>query len=151
MQRTTQRHMLGILGRLPAGAEPLDVIVESLVIVASELNQDPLVRSISDQTDDRTVATMLANNAELHRLVEAWMAGIIDTDAGKTLRPGLEAKDLALVLIATSMSLLLGVIPGSDDPETVRRYLNVFFIPAVAAQFPAAHPVFIADEHHPPN
>ncbi len=146
MQRTTQRHMHGILDRLPAEAEPLAIIVESLVIVASELNRDPLVRSISDQTDERTVATMLANNAELHRLVEAWMTTIIDTDAGKTLRPGLEAKDLALFLIATSMSLLLGVIPGSDDPATVRRYLNVFFVPAVAAKFPAAHPVFIADE-----
>jgi AcrR family transcriptional regulator len=146
MQRTTQRHVSGILSQLPDGAEPLDIIVESLVIVATELNRDPLVRSISDQTDERTVATMLANNAELHRLVEAWMAGIIETDGGKTLRPGLHPKDLALFLIATSMSLLLGVIPGAEDPQTARRYVDVFFLPAVAARFPSPYRVFTTDE-----
>ncbi|MGJ6126833.1 helix-turn-helix domain-containing protein [Mycolicibacterium sp. Y3] len=146
IQRTTRRHMLGILDRLPKDAKPLDVITESLVIVASELNRDPLVRSISDQTDERTVAMMLANNAELHRLVETWMSAMVEADAGKTLRPGLRAKDLGLFLIATSMSLLLGVIPGSEDPATTRRYLDVFFLPAVAAQFPPASPVFTAGE-----
>lgn len=146
MQRTTRRHMRGIRDRLLEGSRPLDMIVESLVIVATELNRDPLVRSISDHTDERTVATMLARNPELHRLVAAWMANIIETDEGRTLRPGLRAKDLALFLIATSMSLLLGVVPGSDDPETARRYINVFFLPAVAAQFPPAHPVFTADD-----
>ncbi|MHA3024145.1 TetR/AcrR family transcriptional regulator [Mycobacterium sp. BMJ-28] len=146
IQRTTQRHMMGILDRVPADAEPLDVIVESMVIVATELNRDPLVHSISDPTGERTVATMLANNPELHRLTEAWAAALVETDAGRTLRPGLRAKDLARFLIATSMSLLLGVIPGSEDPETARRYLRVFFLPAVAAKFPAASPVFTADE-----
>ncbi len=89
---------------------------------------------------------MLANNAELHRLVETWMSAMVEADAGATLRPGLRAKDLALFLIATSMSLLLGVIPGSEDPATTRRYLDVFFLPAVAVQFPPASPVFTAGE-----
>jgi AcrR family transcriptional regulator len=146
MRRTTQRHMVGILDRLPADAEPLDIIVESLVIVASELNQDPLVRSISDQSDDRTVANMLANHAELHRMVEEWTAAIVESDGGRSLRPGLRAKDLARFLIATSMSLLLGVVPGAEDPETARRYIEVFFLPAVAARFPPAVPVFTGDE-----
>ncbi|TDZ53171.1 hypothetical protein CCUG63697_00325 [Mycobacteroides franklinii] len=146
MQRTTARHMAGILDRLPADAEPLDIIVESLVIVASELNRDPLVRSISDQADDRTVANMLANHAELHRMVEAWTAAIVESDGGGSLRPGLRGKDLARFVIATSMSLLLGIVPGSEDPETARRYIEVFFLPAVAARFPPARPVFTDDE-----
>lgn len=146
MRRTTQRHMVGILYRLPADAEPLDIMVESLVIVATELNQDPLVRSISDQADDRIVANMLANHAELHRMVEAWMATVVESDAGGSLRPGLRSKDLARFLIATSMSLLLGVVPGSEDPETTRRYIEVFFLPAVSARFPPARPVFTDDE-----
>lgn len=144
--RTTRRHMLGILARLPDGAEPLDIIVESLVIVASELHRDPLIRAISDQTDDRTVANTLAGHAELHRVVEGWTAGIVEADGGKSLRPGLRAKDLARFLIATSMTLLLGVIPGSEDPDTARRYIRVFFLPAVAAHFPPAVPVFTDDD-----
>lgn len=146
MQRTTQRHMLGILSRLPEDAAPLDTIVESLVIVASELNRDPLVRAISDPADERTVAVMLANNSELHRIVESWMSAYLRADEGKTLRPGLRSKDLARFLIATAMSLLLGVVPGADDPETVRRYLTVFFLPAIAAQSRAASPVFTSDD-----
>lgn len=147
LQRTTQAHMLGIRGRLPDDASPLDMVTESMVIVASELIKDPLVRAISDQTDDRTVATMLANNAALHHLVETSMAMMIAGDVGKTLRPGLEAKDLARFIIATSMSLLLGVVPGSEDPDTTRRYIAVFVLPAIAAEVAPATPVFTSDEN----
>lgn len=147
LQRTTQVHMLGILDRLPDGASPLDMITESMVIVASELIKDPLVRSISDQTDERTVAAMLANNAALHHLVETSMAMLIASDVQKTLRPGLEAKDLARFVIATSMSLLLGIIPGSEHPDTARRYIAVFVLPAITAQVAPATPVFTSDEN----
>jgi hypothetical protein len=39
------------------------------------------------------------------------------------------------------MSMLLGVIPGTEDPETARRYIDVFVLPAVVAPSQAARGV----------
>ncbi|WP_319458114.1 MULTISPECIES: hypothetical protein [unclassified Mycobacterium] len=45
-------------------------------------------------------------------------------------------------LIGTSMSMLLGVIPGTEDPEVARRYLEVFVLPALVADPPPPRDVF---------
>ncbi len=44
VQRTTTRHMMGILERLPAGADLLGILTESMVIVSAELIRDPCCR-----------------------------------------------------------------------------------------------------------
>jgi hypothetical protein len=49
---------------------------------------------------------------------------------------------LAQFFISTSISMLLGVIPGTEDPETVRRYIDVFVLPAVVAHPPHPRAVF---------
>jgi len=142
IQRTTQRHMAGILDRLPADAESLDILIESMVIVATELIDDPLLRTISDESDDGTVGRMLANNAPLVEMVEPVMADMLSSDNGNRFRPGLRPKDLAQFFISTSISMLLGVIPGTEDSETTRRYIDVFVLPAIVTRPPKPRAVF---------
>lgn len=140
IQRTTQRHMKRIRERQPSNADPIDLLLEAMVIVATELVHDPLLKTISDQTDDRTVAYMLAGNPALMRMVEdsisAMMAG------PNRFRSGLRAKDLAQFLIGTSMSMLLGVVPGIEDPRIARDYVDVFVLPAIVADPPKPRRVF---------
>jgi AcrR family transcriptional regulator len=145
VQRTTQRHMARILERHPPGADPISVLVDSMVIVATELVDDPLIKNISDQTDERTVAHMLAHDAGLTQLVEVGIDATLTQDGGARFRPGIRPKDLAQFLIGTSMSMLLGVIPGTEDPEVARRYLEVFMLPALVADPPPPRAVFRDD------
>ena len=142
IQRTTQRHMAGILGRLPADAGPLDMLMESMVIVATELIHDPLLETISDQTDEGTVGHMLANNTALVQMVEPVMEQMLAADDANQFRRELRARDLAQFFISTSISMLLGVIPGTADPDVVRRYIDVFVLPAVLAHPPQPRAVF---------
>jgi AcrR family transcriptional regulator len=142
IQRTTQRHMTGILDRLSADAGPLDILIESMVIVATELVHDPLLKTISDESDEGTVGRMLANNTALVQMVEPVMAEMLSSKGGNQFRRDLRPKDLAQFFISTSISMLLGVIPGTEDPQTVRRYIDVFVLPAIVARPPKARAVF---------
>ena len=142
IQRVTQRHMAGILTRLPEDADPLSILVESMVIVATELIHDPLLKTISEQSEEGTVGHMLANNAALVQMVEPVIAEMLASDDGNQFRRDLRSKDLAQFFISTSISMLLGVIPGTEDPETVRRYIDVFVLPAVVAHPPHPRAVF---------
>jgi AcrR family transcriptional regulator len=142
VQRITQRHMARILDRLPQDAGPVGILVESMVIVATELIDDPLLKTISDQTDERTVAHMLANDPGLAQTVETVMDDLMRGDDGAQFRRGIRPKDLAQFLIATNISMLLGVIPGIEDPETARRYIDVFVLPALVTHPPPPRAVF---------
>lgn len=142
IQRVTLRHMAGILDRLPSDAGPLDVLVESTVIVATELVHDPLLKTIGDQSEEGNVGHMLANNAALVQLVEPVIEEMLASDRGDQFRRDLRPKDLAQFFISTSISMLLGVIPGTEDPDTVRRYIDVFVLPAIVAHPPHPRPVF---------
>jgi AcrR family transcriptional regulator len=142
IQRKTQRHIAGIFERLPENAGPLDILVDSMVIVATELIHDPLLKTISDQSDERNVGYMLANNTALVQMVEPVMEEMLASDGGDQFRRDLRPKDLAQFFISTSISMLLGVIPGTDDPETVRSYIDVFVLPAVVAHPPHPRAVF---------
>jgi AcrR family transcriptional regulator len=142
IQRITQRHMAGILDRLSPDAGPLGILVESMVIVATELIHDPLLKTISDESEEGTVGRMLANNSALVQMVEPVMAEMLSSDGGNQFRQGLRSKDLAQFFISTSISLLLGVIPGTEDPAAVRRYIDVFVLPAVVAHPPQPRAVF---------
>ncbi len=141
VQRTTQRHMSSILGRVPADAGPVDLLVESLVIVSTELPRDPLLATISDQTADGTLASLIANDPGLTGLVEATVAEMISADAQR-FRPGLRPHDLGRFIIATAMSMLTGIVPGLDDPGVARRYVETFILPAFVARPPDPSSVF---------
>jgi hypothetical protein len=134
--------MTGILDRLSPNAGPLDILIESMVIVATELVHDPLLRTISDESDEGTVGRMLANNSALVQMVEPVMAEMLSSDGGRHFRRDLRPKDLAQYFISTSISMLLGVIPGTEDAQTVRRYIDVFVLPAIVAHPPKPRAVF---------
>lgn len=146
VQRTTERHMTAILQRLPSGASLIDILAESMVIVSTELVRDPLLQTISDSTGENTIAHMLANNAPLLQMVETSMAASIEAAGPSVFRPGLRPVDLSRFFVATSISMLLGLVPGVDDPDTARRYVEVFVIPAIAANPGPARAVFDVED-----
>ncbi|CPW64336.1 Probable transcriptional regulator%2C TetR family [Mycobacteroides abscessus] len=46
-------------------------------------------------------------------------------------------------VLSVALSLLLGLIPGTDNPEQVRRYVRVFVLPTLLADPPQPEAVFI--------
>ena len=110
-------------------------------ITQSELVEDPLLQSMSEQASDDAVVVLIADDPALTQLVEATIAGIIATDAD-VFRPGLQPYDVAQFIIATALSLLLQTVPGTNDPDVARRYLETFILPAIVADPPPATRVF---------
>ncbi|MCV7064746.1 helix-turn-helix transcriptional regulator [Mycolicibacterium farcinogenes] len=140
VQRTTQRHMASILSRIPAGAGPVDLLVESLVIVASELVSDPLLNTIADQTGDGTIASLIANDSGLTELVKSTVETVVAD--GTPFRPGLHPNDLAQFIIATALSFLMKTVPGVTDPAVARSYIETFILPAILPESPPPRRVF---------
>lgn len=140
--RKTRKHQTDIVHRLPEHAGLAELLVEGLVIVATELIHDPLLQTLSQQTDEGTVAHLVARAAQLPELVDQLFEAMADGDAEPVFRPGLRPGDVGQFLVTTSLSMLLGVIPGLDDPETARRYVQTFVLPAILADPPAPREVF---------
>ncbi|WP_293020228.1 TetR/AcrR family transcriptional regulator [Mycolicibacterium sp.] len=142
VQRTTQRHMLAMLQQVAADATPVDLLIDSLVIVATQLVHDPLLQTIAAQTPDGAVATLIANDGSLNRTVQSMVEGMLANGTAGQFRPGLHPHDLAQFLISTALSLLLDVVPGSSDPTVARNYLETFVLPAIVDSPPPATRVF---------
>lgn len=140
--RKTRTHQVEITARLPENACLADILVESLVIVATELVNDPLLQTLSEQTDDGSVAHLVANAASLPDLVEQLVGEMGANDSGQLLRPGIDARDAAQFIVTTSLTMLLGVIPDIQNPDTARRYIQTFVLPAILADPPAPRKVF---------
>ena len=143
--RKTRLHQEEIGRRFAENAGLADILVESLVIVACELVYDPLLQTLSEQTDEGTVAHLVANDPELPRLVQTLVEAMQNgTDSGDSaqLRPGLRPGDVGQFIIATALAMLLGVIPDIDRPQTARRYVETFVLPAILAEPPAPRAVF---------
>lgn len=142
--RVAGRKIAEITARLnTAPLEPGTLVTESLVIVATEVAQDPLLRVISEHTDEGNVAALIARSATLGEL----LAGLYEMgfrQAGLQLRAGLRSGDAARFVLSTALGLLLGLIPGVNDADQVRRYVRVFVLPALLADPPPAGPVFTA-------
>ncbi|WP_235683007.1 TetR/AcrR family transcriptional regulator [Mycolicibacterium alvei] len=141
VQRTTQRHMGSILPRIPDGAGPIALLVESLVIVATELVSDPLLNTIADQTPEGTIASLIAGDSDLTELVTTTIEGIIAEDAGQ-FRSGLDPHDLAQFIIATALGFLVRAVPGITEPDAARRYIETFVLPAIVKKPPPPCRVF---------
>ncbi|OBK35651.1 TetR family transcriptional regulator [Mycobacterium sp. 1245111.1] len=142
IQRTTQRHMATILQRHDEAASPVDMIVDALVIVATELAQDPLLKTISDASDEGTIAQMLARSATVAQLAEPAIEAVLREDDGKDFRNDIDAHDVTQYLITTALSLLLGIIPGTENVDVARRYIEAFILPAIVKDPPKPRPVF---------
>ncbi|MFZ3269425.1 MAG: TetR/AcrR family transcriptional regulator [Mycobacterium sp.] len=141
IHRTTQRHIVRLLER-HQGAGLVDMIVETLVIVATKLAHDPLLKTITDAADEGTVAQMLANSSTVTGLAEPLIEAMLREDAGQHFRPGIHSQDLTQFLIATALSLLLGIIPDSENADVARHYIEVFVLPAIIKDPPQPRTVF---------
>ncbi|WP_445170900.1 TetR/AcrR family transcriptional regulator [Mycolicibacterium sp. Dal123E01] len=142
MQRTARRYIARILDRLPDGVDLIAIVVESMIIVASELVHDPLLKIVSEQFENQTVAQMVANDSALTQTVKTVAEEMMKGDAGKTFRPNIPPADVAQFLISTAISMLSGNIPGIEDPDTARRYIEVFVLPALVPNPPLPQAVF---------
>jgi AcrR family transcriptional regulator len=143
VQRSTLRQMSLMLARLPADISPLDLMVEGLVIAASELVHDPVIKTMADQSDEGSVADFMANDTALTHIVEQVITGVLDADRDR-IRPGLHLRDVAQFLISTAMAMLLNMIPGTYDAQTARRYIQTFVLPAIVIDPPMPQQVFAA-------
>ncbi|MCT7361499.1 TetR family transcriptional regulator [Mycolicibacterium llatzerense] len=142
VQRTTERHMLAMLQQMAADATPVDLLVDSLVIVATQLVRDPLLRTIAAQTPDGTVVALIANDGSLTQTVQSMVEGMLADTTTTQFRAGLHPHDLAQFIISTALSLLLDVVPGSSDPTVAKRYLETFVLPAIVDKPPPVTRVF---------
>ncbi|MCV7368954.1 TetR family transcriptional regulator [Mycolicibacterium duvalii] len=142
VHRKTRRHQADMLARLPVDGTLADLLVESMVLVATELIHDPLLQTLSENTDEGTVAHLVANDPALPELVEQLVTALHDDAAAAQLRAGMRPGDVGQFLITTALTMLLGIIPGSDTPDTARRYLQTFVLPAILADPPPPRPVF---------
>jgi AcrR family transcriptional regulator len=140
--RVAARKMAAIATRLETTTDPGELVTESLVIVATEVGRDPLLRVISEHTDEGNVAAMIARSATLSEV----LAGQFEMgfgQAGDTLRAGLRPGDAARFVLSVALGLLLGLIPGVGDADQVRRYARTFVLPALLADPPPPGPVFV--------
>lgn len=127
---------------LETTTDPGELVTESLVIVATDVGE-PLPRAISEHTDEGNVAAMIARSATLSEV----LAGQFEKgfhQAGDKLRAGLRPGDAARFVLSVALGLLLGLVPGADHAEQVRRYVQVFVLPALVADPSPAGPVFTA-------
>jgi len=141
VRRRTEVHQAAIMQRLPENADIATLLVESLVIVSTELIHDPLLSTMSEQTDDGTIAHLIATATAVPAQIEQLVAAVAGHHHD-VFRAGLPPADVATFLMTTALTLLLGVIPGADNPDTARRYLQTFVLPAILASPPDPTPVF---------
>ena len=146
VHRTTQRHIAEMLQRIPPDIGMVELLVESMVVVASQLVHDPLLSTIATHTPDGSVASLIAHDGGLTELVEPMIAGMLAHDTASTFRPGLRARDLTQFFISTALSMLLGVVTDSSDAAVARRYIETFVLQAIVAQPPAPTAVFLIGE-----
>ncbi len=113
------------------------MIVDSLVIVATELTHDPLLKTISEAADEGTVAQMLANSTTVTRLAEPRIEAMLREDAGHHFRRGIHPQDLTQFLIATALSLLLGIVPDSENADVASITLRSSSFPPSSETHPS--------------
>ncbi|MDG4668020.1 TetR/AcrR family transcriptional regulator [Mycobacterium sp. 236(2023)] len=141
VERATHRHLGGILDRLPPGAGVHDMLTESLVIVATELSRDPILRTVSQESEDGSVAHAVAASGGLAAVVESAVGAVMKSDDGGAFRPGLCTRDVTQFLITTCVGFLLGLNPDLVDAGAARRYVHTFVLPALLVEHPAPQKV----------
>lgn len=82
------------------------------------------------------MATLIANAPRPRDLLISLLTGTVGS------RPGLVPSDAARYLLFVALGLLLGLIPGADDPDQVKRYVRTFVLPALLNNPPPAEPDF---------
>jgi AcrR family transcriptional regulator len=141
LKRGTIRQMAEMLARLGPEPDLATLVVEANVVVATELVRDPLFAVFAERTDTGNVAQLLVNAQQYTDFLEPLFDQMVKADKA-FLRKGIRSSDAAKFLVGTAMAFLLGVVPGADDPDQVRRYVTAFILPAIMASPPEPGPVF---------
>jgi len=132
VQRKICQYQGEIVGRLPEDASLPEILVEGLVIVATELVHDPLLKTVAEQTEDGTIANIIASDPSLPHFVEQIVEAMrIAGDAAVRIRPELRTGEVGQFIITTALAMLLGITPNTDNPDSARRYLEMFVLPAI--------------------
>lgn len=139
--RVTLTQISHIAARLMMLHDLAEMMTESLVIVATEVRQNPILRVLSEHDEKSSVATLIVNAPNLITLLASMYEGLFSAQV-ISMRPGLQPADAAQYVLGVALSLLMDAIPGTDDAAQVRRYVRVFVLPALLAEPPAAEPVF---------
>ncbi|MFD6197726.1 helix-turn-helix domain-containing protein [Mycobacteriaceae bacterium NPDC060252] len=140
--RATMSEIAKMIGRLIVLKGLAEIIPESMVIVSVEVGANPLLRVLADRDDHGTVASLIVNAPHLIDLLTSLYAGVFSTRMAE-VRAGVRPEDAARYVLSVALSLLLGLIPGTDNPEQVRRYVRAFVLPALLANPPEPEAVFI--------
>lgn len=128
--------------RLMALGDWSEMVVESLVIVATETTQDPLLRALVDPDGSHsTAASLIFGSPGLNQMLTSLYESMFSSGLAP-LREGLSAHDASRYVLSVVMSLLSGSIPGCDDPDQVRRYVRTFVLPALLQTPPPPQQVF---------
>jgi AcrR family transcriptional regulator len=141
LERTTLRQTSKIVELQNQSASLATLVVEGFVVVATELAQDPLYAIFAEETEAGNVAHLLMNAPLFMDFVESLIKQMVEAEGG-FLREGVRIIDAAKFLVASALGMLLGIVPGSEDPDQVRRYVTVFILPAIMASPPPPHGVF---------
>ncbi|MBA0047769.1 helix-turn-helix domain-containing protein [Mycobacterium sp. NPDC050853] len=140
--RATMNEIAKMIGRLIVLNDLAEIIPESMVIVSVEVGANPLLRVLADRDDRGTVASLIVNAPNLIDLLTSMYAGVFSTRMSE-VRQGVRPEDAARYVLSVALSLLLGLIPGTDNPEQVRRYVRVFVLPTLLANPPEPEAVFV--------
>jgi len=143
--RATQAQISGMVGRLFGSADLGDTIAEALAIMAVEVGQNPVLRILAERDGDGSVAALIVNAPQLSDLLVSLLTATVASRPDE-IRPGLQPQDAARYLLFIALGLLLGLIPGADDPGQVKRYARTFVLPALLANPPEAEAVFLTME-----
>lgn len=128
--------------RLMALGSWSDMVVESMVIVATETTQDPLLGALVDPDGSHsTAASLIFGSPGLSKMLTSLYESMFNSGLAP-LREGLSAHDASRYVLSVVMSLLSGSIPGCDDPDQVRRYVRTFVLPALLQTPPPPQQVF---------
>lgn len=110
-----------------------------------EVGQNPVLRILAERDGDGSVAALIVNAPQLSDLLVALLTGTVASRPAE-IRPGLQPHDAAHHMLFIGLGLLLGLIPGADDPDQVKRYARTFVLPSLLANPPKPEPVFLAAE-----
>ena len=136
--------MDGYVAQLTADLMPTTdaarLITETLVFMTTVAVRDPLLTLLSSDKE-YGVASLLAKSPILGNKVSELYEGLF-VMLRDCLRPGLEPGDVGRYVLSVALTLLMSVVPGSDSPDTVRRYVQTFILPAIITDPPAATVVF---------
>ena len=149
--RTTSIHLTRLAAQLDGVTDLAEVLTESLTYVSTVVAQDRLLQLLSQHFEGQSVAALITNSTELNDFILLAYQDAIDRPGPNPLRPGLTLSDAARFVVTVALALLMGAVPGTNDPDQIRRYVHTFILPALLADPPNTVAVFTDAEHNPPS